>query len=768
MIMRNVVRRILIVCVLAGVSLNAFAFVVHSIRFQGLKHISPKTAMSYVHIKTGRNFSAADSTQVIQALFKTGFFQDVKLLRDGNTLIIKVQERPVISRIKLSGNKVIKAKELLQVLRKLNIADGYEYNRSSLKIIRTALLSQYYAHGKYNARVHVSATQLKNNRVAIDIAISEGLVSTIKQIHIIGNHKFSEKNLLGQFKLSTPGFFSWFTHDDEYSSEKLAGDLHALSDFYLNHGYLKMRIESSQVSLSPDRKHVYIVIKIAEGPQYHFSGFNLAGKLIVSRKKLRSLVSIKSGDIYSKQEVVASEKAMGYAIGDKGYARVKITPTNMVLEKKHTVNIQFNIKPGRIIYVRHITFTGNEHTDDNALRRALTQMEGGMATSTHLTNSKRNLMLLPFVQNVQEVVTPVPGKNNEEDINYKMATYPGGEIQAGVGYSDLDGFLINASLSQSNFYGTGNQFSISASRSQSTLNGTISYYNPYYTPWGVGRGFSVYASRFNAGKQNIADYATNNYGAAVNYSIPLSLHNSLQLGIGVDYLHIALGEDPANVMNQFQQSHGNTFEQILLNAGWTFNDLDRTVFPTKGLFQNLALTVSAPVARHSLKYYTGDYKAHFYYPIYHSFIFTSRAEIGYGNGYGEFQELPFFKNFYAGGLGTVAGYTANTLGPQDQNGNALGGDILVAARLGIIFPNPISKSLRTLAFVDGGNVFDTKASELVKSINPDSNGLRYSAGLEVDWLTPFTGVLKFSVAKAINPSKGDDTSIFQFNIGTSF
>jgi len=746
----------------------AFDFVANRIVFVGLHHIPASTALNYLPVKPGDRITNSVSDNIIQSLYKTGFFENVSLSRQGNTLIITVQEQPTIGKITLSGNKVIKSNELLSVLRKMHIAEGYEYNKSSLKEIKSALLSQYYAHGKYNARVQITTQALQNNRVQINIVISEGVVSTIKQIQIIGNHHFSERTLLGQFQLSTPGIFSWYTHDDEYSSEKLGADLENLQNFYLNHGYLKIKIDSAQVSLSPDRKHVYIVVQITEGPQYHFSGYTLSGKLILPKQKLSSFVDIKPGDIYSKQALVDAEKNMGLALGDLGYANAQIVPHPQVDEKNHTVFINFEVKPGRRVYVRQITFTGNTHTDDFAMRRALTQMEGELASTRQLRNSKQQLMQMPFIKQVEMTTKPVSGQTNEEDVNYNVTTYPGGEIQAGVGYSDTDGFLINASLTQQNFYGTGNQFSINASRSNSTLNAGVSYYNPYYTTWGVGRGFNLYASHFNASKQNIADYGLDNYGGTMTYSIPFTLHDSFQVGMGLDYDGLHLSDDPSTVMSDFENKHGKNFTQLMLNAGWTHNGLNRSVFPTLGLYQNFTAAFAVPVGTRSLEYYTGDYNVRYFHPIYHSFVFAGRAEVGYGDGYGRYNNLPFFKNFYAGGMGSVAGYVANTIGPQDNQGNSIGGNLLVTGRLGIIFPNPLSRMLRTQVFVDGGNVYNTHATKAENDANKDRSGLRYSAGLEVDWLTPFAGILKFSVAQAINPSSQDDTTLFQFNIGTSF
>jgi outer membrane protein insertion porin family len=767
-IKKYVILSAILMSMFLSVSASALNFVANRIQFQGLHRIPLSTAQSYLPVHAGARINTASSTKIIQALFKTGFFKNVNLLRRGSTLIIRVQERPTISEISLSGNKVIKSKALLKVLQKVHIAEGYAYNRSTIKEIESALLAQYYSHGLYNAHVHIQAKKGVNKSVALKVSIAEGASAKIKQIHLIGAHHFSEHQLLGHFSLSTPDWLSWFTHNDEYASEKLAADLEKLRSYYLNRGYLKMRINSTQVSISPDRKHVYIVIKITEGAQYRFSGFSLSGHLIVPKQKLRSLVPIKTGAIFSRKSIVSAEKGIGYALGDKGYAKAKIRAKTTTNEKRHTVFIHFMVTPGRRVYVRYITFSGNSHTDDNAFRRVLTQMEGGIISTRHLANSKQRLMQQAYVQHVDETTTPVPGKSNEEDINYKVATYPAGEVRMGVGYGDVDGIMVNAAISQKNFFGTGNQFGISASWSKASINLGANYFNPYYTAWGVGRGFNVYATRVNADKQNIADFATNNYGAAMNYSFPIALHDSLQLGVGLDYLYLKLSGSPSTTMAAFKKKHGANFTQVLLNAGWTHNNLNAAVFPTKGLAQTLSMTFSVPMGRNGLQYYTADYNLRYFHPVYRSFVFTTRAELGYGQGYGRYGNLPFFKNFYAGGLGSIAGYVANTIGPQDSNGDSLGGNFLADGRLAMIVPNPISKTVRTKLFVDGGNVFNTKASNAERARNKDRAGFRYSSGMEVDWLTPFAGVLKFSLAKSLNPSKQDDTEFFQFSIGTSF
>lgn len=752
-----------------GAKAYALDFVAQKIEFQGLQRINQDTAMSYLPVRPGSTINTTTSDKIIQDLFKTGFFSNVSLSRKGNVLIVNVQERPVIRKITLSGNKVIPSKELLKVLKQMDIAEGYEYNNSVLTSIRNALISQYYSHGKYNARVDVEATPEEKNGVDVAINISEGVTAVIKQINIIGNQVFPEKKLLDQFKLTTPGIFTIISHDDQYSSDKLAGDLETLKSYYLDRGYLKFQINSVQVSLTPDRKHVYIAIKVTEGPQYKFSGYDLTGKLILPKKVLEQNIQINSGEIFSRQQMINGQTSIADALGAIGYYRAHVDTQTKVNDDSKTVFVTFNVDPGRRVFVRHINFIGNSDTNDFAFRRALTQMEGGLISTTALDQSKQNLQQLPFVKDVDVSTQPVPGTTNQVDLNYKVSTYPAGEVKAGVGYSDVDGILLNTSLNEQNVFGTGNAFSANVSYSASLLSANISYFNPYYTPWGVGRGFSVYGSHYNAEALNISNYATDNYGFAINYSIPIASHDSFQFGFGLDYLMLRPSSDPSNIIAQFVNEHNKNFTQIPFNLGWTHNSLNRAVFPTRGVLQNLGLTISAPLSRQSLEYYKTNYSLDFYQPLYQSFIAKLSTDAGYGNGYGMFNQLPFFKNYYMGGMGSVRGYDANTIGPQDNEQNSIGGNLMFDSSVNIIFPNPFSRSLRTSVFVDAGNVYVTGKYANNKNFyaHRDNNGLRYSSGLEFDWLSP-VGMLNFSLAKAINPSKYDSPELFQFNVGTSF
>lgn len=762
-------KRLILLFSLIFLTVYVFAagFTVRKIEIKGLQRIQVATVYNYLPVKLGEYLTPEKSNKIIKSLYDTGFFRDVQLTRVGDTLIIAVRERPIIGRITISGNKLVKTKLLVKVLKQQGVAEGYEYNRSVLKNIKTALLDQYYAHGKYNARINIDVTPMADNRVAVDIVISEGLTAVIKQIKIIGNHAFDESELVDQFSLTTPGLLTWFTHDDQYSSAKLAGDLQHLKAFYQNRGYIRFKIKSSQVSLSPDRKKVYITVRVSEGAQYHFSGYSIGGKLILPRAELKKKVQIHKGQIYSKAVVISSQRAMDYALGDLGYYRAQIKAVPVVNDKNKTVFMRFTVIPGRQYYVRHISFVGNVHTNDFAFRRALLQYEGGLLSTKRVDDSKQNLLQMPFVTNVDVSETPVRGTNDQVDMTYHVKTVPAGEVKAGIGYDDVDGILLNAGLNQQNFFGTGNNFGFNVSYSASLLSANINYYNPYYTPWGVGRGFNIYASHYNADAANIADYATDNYGASLNYSVPISHYDSIQFGIGIDALDLRVGSEPSDEIDQFIQDHGKNFIQIPLNLSWTHNTLNRAVFPTHGFLQTLGAVFSAPVEKKSLEYYKASYHAVYYHPIYHRFIAKLRGGAGYGNGYGSYDRLPFFKNFYMGGLGSVRGYTANTIGPIDSNGDPLGGNLSVDMSAAVIFPNPFNNKLRTSVFVDAGNVYDTQATKAERDRNRDRTGLRYSTGLQVDWLSPL-GMLSFSLAYAINPSKQDEKSPFQFSVGTSF
>lgn len=740
---------------------NPNAFIVKHIDVKGLRRIKIDTVYSYLPFKLGETMTPEKSNQVIEALYQSGFFSDISLERQGDTLIVDVVERPIISSINITGNKDIKTEDLLKALKGAGIATGFDYNPSTLDQIKNVLLQQYFAQSKYSAKVYLDVKTASEDRVNLNIQIYEGTEAKIKKVTVIGNKAFSEATVLDQFKLSPPNILSFFTKNDLYSREKVMADLDGLRSFYLNHGYLKYQLDSSQVSITPDLNWVYITAHITEGQQYTLSGYKFINTNVLSQEQLEKLVKIKAGDVFSREKIVETEKAITLALNDLGYARAEVQIIPKIDEKARTVFITLDIEPGSRIYIRDITFTGNYETNDYVLRRQLKQMEGALSSAQKIDQSKTDLQRLGYITNADVTTTPVPGKPTEEDLNYNVKEYPSASFSAGVGYSDLDGLLFNLNLNQKSFLGTGNSLNLGFQRSASLTAYNVDYYNPYYTLWGVGREISLSYQNYHAGEVNISSYASNTLAASISYSIPITDYLSYQLGYGYQNTILFLSNNSATAFEEYVDRYGTHYYQPQLNSGLTYNDYNRAILPTQGTAQSLGLTVTVPVAQQSLEDYRLDYTANYYYPLYQdSWIFNVKGNLGYGAGYGKFAgNYPFFQNFYAGGMGSVRGYEGNTLGPQDNNGDPLGGNKLATGSLALIFPNPISQNVRTSWFVDGGNVFNSSATGV---------NLRYSTGMEVDWVSPMGATLQFALAKAMNSKPGDNTSIFGFNIGASF
>lgn len=741
-------------------------FVVRSIIINGLQGISRSTVLNYIHISPGDTLDQQKSNQLIEDLYKTGFFNDIRLARSGNSLVINVAQRPIIGKISISGNKDIKTDQLKTVLKKLGFVEGQVFNPSILTKIQGSLSEEYFVLGKYNARVTVKTTKESRNRIAISINISEGLVSKIRQIEIIGNHLFSERTLLGQMQLTTPGLFTWYTHNDLYTQEKLNADLESLRSYYLDRGYLKFKIDSSQVSITPDRQAVYIIIKVTEGHQYTISSYDVSGRLILPKAQILKLIDLDKGQIFSRKDVMAVDKKIVDALGAKGYANAQVNVLPKINEKTEQVSLNFQVVPGARVYIRHITFSNNFRTNDATLRRALQLTEGGLFSTTKISDTKRALLQLPYLSNVDVTTKPVPGRSNQVDLNYNVTEVPSAELKGGVGYSTLEKLMLNAGISQKNLFGTGNTLGLDFTWSAITTNLNLDYFNPYYTQSGIGRDINVYATRYDASEANISDYAANTYGGAVTYSIPMDEYNSLQVGYGYENTLVRVSSTPSTQQTKFITKHGRHFSQFNLNLGWSYAGLDRIVFPRHGLTQSVSLSSTVPYSDQSLRYYKTGYSGAYYHPLVGSFLGKLSADVNYGNGFGRYGgSLPFFKNFYAGGMGSVRGFEGNTLGPKDSKGDSFGGNFELDGSAGLILPNFISDTVRTTLFVDAGNVYQTDGSKRHYGIK--LNELRYSSGVEVDWRSPIA-MLNFSLAAPIHDRSGDDTQVFDFSIGSSF
>lgn len=752
----------------------ADSFVVQKIEIQGLQRISPDTVYSYLPIKRGQTLSPDKTAAIIKALYKTGFFEHITLARQGSTLIINVDERATIGQLKISGNSFITTDKLTSVMKSLDIAEGRSYNQAVIDRIKQSLLNQYYELGRYNARVDVTTTPMSRGRVCVRIEISEGLVAKIRNINIVGNHAFSERAINKQLSVSTPGLFTFITQTDRYSQEKLDESLENLHNYYLDHGYLKFAVKSTQVQITPDRKSIYLTIIIDEGDQYCVSGIDLIGDTILPHEEMLKHIKIRTGDTFSRQCVINAEKDISYALGDVGYVFATVSLNPQIDEQNKKVFLVFTVKPGKRSYVRHIYFTDNSKTNDEVLRREILQMEAAVVSTGKLDQSKHQLSLLPFVKDVQMTVQPVPEHDDQVDVNYKVTEDNSAQANFTIGYSQLYGVQLGAGFTQKNFLGTGKTLGVNATANHFEKFFGINYTNPYYTPDGISRSLNFSASKVDPGRGNASgSYTMNQLDASVLYSIPIGqekdVFNRIQLGYGYENTDLHLTNSVSQQVQSFVNTHGRHFSQIDLISGISRDSRDKAIFPTRGALNSLGFNIYVPGGNGSLRYYTAGYSGKVYLPITNLFIATAKAQVGYGNAFNGVTNFPLFKNYYAGGIDSVRGYLGNTLGPRDSQGKPTGGNLMTTAGLGLIFPNYISDNFRTSVFVDGGNVYNTFNNRNYGGTG--SGPLRYSAGVEGAWLTMF-GLIDVSVAKPLNRKvrngNNDDIEPFQFSLGANF
>ncbi len=752
--------------VLSAQTAAAEGFVVRSIKVTGLQRVSTGTVLNYIPVQVGEEIGANSTAQIIRTLYDTGFFQSVTLERQGNTLIVNVVERATIGSITVVGNKEIPADKMKSFLKEMGLAKGRVFQKASLERLEKELKQAYTARGKYNSRIDTHVSSLTENRVAINITVSEGRVSRIKEIKIIGNHDFKSNELLPEFALTTSNLFTYFTKKDQYSKAGMDASLEALRSFYLDRGYLKFNIVSSQVLLSPDRKDVYINIHVDEGPQYRFAGYAIAGKTVLAKEKIEPLVQVKSGDVFSRKKVTETISAIGLALGDIGYGFPAINAEPRIDENDKTVFITFMVDPGRHVYVRRIKFHGNTKTGDYVLRNVIRQDEGGLLSLHNIKESERQMRLLGYLKNVDVKTTPVPGTNNQVDLDVQVEEAPSAEASASIGYG-TNGYQFNTSVNQHNFMGTGRSMGAAFNASQWGQDYSANYYNPFYTDTGVGRGLSLYYSKIDPKNLNVSTYSSNRFGGDVSYNFPLGEASGFQIGYGYQDVDIKSVGAVIPIQN-FVNLYGNHFQEIRLTSGWNRNTYDQMPYPTRGFNQQAIAFVALPATSQSLTYYKSSYQAHAYYPLTRGWIFSLIGNVGYGNTFNG-NGLPFFENYYAGGTaqpGQVRGYDSYSLGPLDNMGNAMGGNFLANASAGLILPYPLSRdNIRTTIFGDMGNVFADGTPAALRGTL--AGPLRYSAGVSLEWRSPF-GPLAFSVAKALNAQPTDQTQFFQFALSSGF
>ncbi len=747
--------------------MNVYAvqeFVIEDIRVEGLQRITPGTVFNYLPMKVGDTYDDQLSAEAVRALFKTGFFKDVRLERDGGILVIILEERPSIASITLSGNEDIRSEDLIDSLRQIGFAEGRAFNRSQLEKLEQELRRQYNSLGKYAVKLESTVTELDNNRVAVAIDISEGVAAKIRKINIVGNTVFKEKKLLKLFKSTTPTLFSFFTKDDQYSRQKLTADIESLRSHYLNNGYINFSVDSSQVSITPDKKGIYITINITEGELFTVSEVKLTGKLILPEDDIFDLISIRSGDIFARRQLTSSSDAISTLLGNDGYAFSNVNAIPEINDEDKTVAITFFVDPGKRAYVRRIHFSGNTRTRDEILRREMRQQEGSWFATGKVDRGRIRLQRLGFFAEVNVETPAVAGTTDQVDVYYTVEERPSGNLSLGLGFSQTGGLVFQTSVTQDNFLGSGKRISFSFNNSEINRRFGFSYTNPYYTDDGVSRSLSAFYQETDSFDANITVFDNIIWGGTVGFGIPITEYNTFHTQLSYENTNINVGIGSAQEVVDFITENGDQYDILRWTNSLSFDTRNRTVLPDKGALHRITAEIALPTLGDSLEYYKISYKTQWYTPIFEDYIFSLKGNIGYGDSYGDTKGgLPFFENFYAGGPKSVRGYEENTLGPEDSLGRPLGGNLRLVAGAEVILPVPFFKdvkSVRIAGFFDAGNVYGSDEDF-------DASELRYSVGLSGIWVSPF-GLVSASIAQPIADQAGDQIQNFQFTFGTSF
>ncbi len=739
-------------------------FVVKDIRVDGLQRISPGTVFNYLPVKIGQQIESDETGEIIRVLYKTGFFKDVKLERQGDVLIVFVTERPAIAKIEIEGNKSLETEPLLLALKDIGLAEGRVFNRSVLDKIEQELQRQYFNLGKYAVKLSSTVTPLERNRVAINIDISEGGTARIKKINIIGNSAFDEEDLLDEFSLNTTGFLSSFTKDDQYSRQKLSGDLEKLRSFYLDRGYINFKITSTQVSITPDKKDIYVTVNIEEGDVYTINDILLTGDLVLPKEAFFPMIHLVRGEVFSRKQVIGSAERINTLLGNNGYAFANVNSIPDIDEEKKQVAVTYFVDPGKRVYVRRINMKGNSDTRDEVLRREMRQLESAWYSAEQVTRSRERLQRLGFFDEVNVETPAVPGSTDQVDVNLTVVEKPMGNLMAGIGFSQSDGFIFSTSLTQRNFLGTGKQVSLAFDNSDSSTHYRIGYVNPYYTVDGISRGFNLSYQKTDFDEVDTARYLTDTGVAGVVFGVPITETDRVNFTMDLMHTTYKPADDASTEVVAFETENGDTFLDFKLGTSWSRDSRDSSLMPTKGGMQSLSASATMPGS--DLEYYKIAYRHKRYFPLNSAFTLALNGDLAYGDVYGDTSQLPLWENFFAGGIKTVRGYKDYSLGPRDTpNNDALGGNVKVVGNAELFFPAPfklMEKTIRLGLFFDAGNVFSTNGGNDI-----DLGELRYSAGASAFWLSPM-GALGVSLGVPLNEKPGDETEIFQFTFGTAF
>jgi outer membrane protein insertion porin family len=752
--------RLISAALLATLAFGADAqeFVIRDIRVEGLQRTEAGTVFSYLPLRVGDRYDPERGAAAIRALFASGLFKDVRFQADGDVLVVLIEERPAIAEIKLEGLKEFDKDTVLKSLREVGLGEARVFDRSLLERAEQELKRQYLSRGLYGVEVKSTVTPVERNRVNVLIAVDEGESARIRTIRFTGNKAFSDGTLLGQIELTTPGWMTWYTKRDQYARPKLAGDLETLRSYYLNRGYLDFNIESTQVSISPDKRDIHITINIVEGERYTISEIKLAGELLGLDEELRALVDVKPGDTYNAERMNAVSKRMTDRLGALGYAFASANAVPAANRDKREVAFTFFVDPGRRVYVRRVNIAGNSRTRDEVIRREVRQFENAWFDAEKVRLSRDRIDRLGYFEKVEVETPPVAGAFDQVDVNFKIAERPTGQIQAGAGYSSSEGLVLQGSYSQQNAFGTGHAVSIEVNTSKASRTLGLTHTDPYVTIHGISRTIELLNRKSDLAELGLGTVDLDTGVAAVRFGVPFTEFDTVFVGLRYEQNDIGLTASSPPTYIQYVEDFGSTPTSLALTLGTARDSRDNVLVPSRGLLQRLFLEWGLPVL--DLQYYRLTYQHVRYFPITNRITFAVNAELGYGDSYSG-KPYPVFKNFYAGGISSVRGYDTASLGPVDAFGTPLGGTRRFSFQSEVLTPLPGGdRTLRMFGFIDGGQVWG--ADQQVKL-----GDLRYSAGLGIAWISPL-GPMKLSYAYPINDQPGDRLQRFQFQIGTGF
>jgi outer membrane protein insertion porin family len=750
---------IFIAALYASAALAIDPFVIKDIRVEGIQRTEAGTVFSYLPVKVGDTMNDEKAAQAIRALFATGFFRDVTLEVDGGTLVVVVQERPSIAQIDFIGTKEFDKDVLLKSIRQIGLAEGRIFDKSAVDRAEQELKRQYLARGKYAAEVNTTITPLERNRVSINFSVVEGESSKIRQISIIGSKVFSEKQLVGLFHLREPGWMTWFSKQDQYSRQKLSADLETLRSFYQDRGYLEFNIDSTQVSITPDKKDIYITIGITEGEKYTVSDIKVGGQLLVPEEEIRKLITIKPGEVFSRLKLTESTKKINERLGNDGYAFANVNAAPELNKEKKEAAFTFFIDPGRRVYVRRINVAGNSRTKDEVIRREMRQVEGGWYAVDKINLSRQRIDKLGYFTEVNVETPAVQGTTDQVDVNVTVVEKPTGNVAFGAGFGSGSGVILSSSLSQNNIFGSGKHVSAAVNTGKINTVYSLSYTDPYFTVDGVSIGYDLYHRKVDGEDSGLGQYLTKTTGIGVRFSVPISELDTINYGLAYETTKITTFPSSPLFYTDYVAAFGNSNRALIANVGWARDGRDSLIYPTSGSYQRAYVEGGLPGG--NLRYYRGSYQYQTYLPLTRDYTLMLNGELGYGDGYGGTPGLPFFKNFFVGGVSSIRGYKMNTVTPRDGNGDPRGGNRKVLANAEFLFPFPgltNDRSVRMSAFMDAGMVTDRKF---------DFGETRYSVGLSVLWVSPF-GPLKISAAMPLTNKPEDRKQPFQFTFGGAF